>query len=487
MRVFFLIGVILTFYGLAKHRNTTLPQIPQAPQSLSQEASLKTQDFERKLAAFYSSSEWLRRCSVEIDTRITGKTPSAVIPWRNDVQYLTSSWAFGLNLTSIAMAKSSPRPVAITPRHLVSTKHYGWHPKPGQTLRFLTLNNQIVSRTVDRIKYLGSSDNTDFEKDVAVIRLTEDLPESITPMKLIAPNGHADVVQYSCPILRIDQENKALLVQASWRSMSTKINFISPSSNGTPSAKSKSYAPYYEPMITGDSSSPSILLYRDQFGVTPFLVSQVTYAGEGMGPGLTNLAWEIQDIIKGFGDTHSKYLLSFGPYEFTGNAPPSCSISAAREGSTNQCNLTVRRTGGVASGNPNISPSSPSSWVKTGADIWTGKAFCSTASSAVFTATLSGPGGVGTACSSNRVPSVNLAPSCSMSASRINASASCLLSVSIFGESSGAPTVNPSPTTGWTQNGNVWTARANCPVGKTTSFNATVRGPYGTSYCGAGI
>jgi len=70
----------------------------------------------------------------------------------------------------------------------------------------------LISRVVDQVKYLGSGNNSNFEIDVAVVRLNEDLPTSITPMKLIAPLGLKDVVQYTYPVLRIDQENKALLL-----------------------------------------------------------------------------------------------------------------------------------------------------------------------------------------------------------------------------------------------------------------------------------
>lgn len=167
---------------------------------------------QREVAAFYSQAEWLKRCSIEVNGCIAGKKASDVLVWRNGNQYVSSSWAYGLNLTAVAVAKGSPRGVAVTPRHLLYTKHFGWHALSGQTVQFLTMDNQLISRVVDQVKYLGSGNNSNFEIDVAVVRLNEDLPTSITPMKLIAPLGLKDVVQYTYPVLRIDQENKALLL-----------------------------------------------------------------------------------------------------------------------------------------------------------------------------------------------------------------------------------------------------------------------------------
>ena len=112
------------------------------------------------------------------------------------------------------MAANSPRGVAVTRRHLLYTRHYGWHAWPTQTVNFLTTDNQIVSRIVEQVKYLGDFSNGTFkfDFDTAIVRLEEDLPPSITPMKLVAPLGLKDVAQRGCPILRVDQENKALLV-----------------------------------------------------------------------------------------------------------------------------------------------------------------------------------------------------------------------------------------------------------------------------------
>lgn len=383
---------------------------------------------EREINAFYSDLEWLNRCSSEVDSRIQGKTASQVIMWRTDTEYRTDSWAHGLNLTAVTLVRGGPRGVAVTPRHILYTKHYGYHAQPGQAVKFLTMDNRIISRVVDQVKYLGSPNNTILDKDVAVVRLREDLPGSISPMKIIAPEALPDVAQQTCPVLRINQSNKALLVASyKYKSNQLSMGFLQPTANSS-LPKIRPYAPYYEDMIMGDSSSPSILIYRDGFGVTPFLMNQVTYGGTGVGPSHTALASEIQSVILSFGDTASKYQLVFGPYEFSGHQTPTCSIFANRLGSTGTCSILVQGSGDFTLGNPTLSPNQVVTWSRTG-NQWSGTAACSTYSNTTFVAQLSGPGGQGIGCESGEIKSIdsppNPKPSCNLNVTRNESTGTC--------------------------------------------------------------
>jgi len=443
---------------------------------------------QRKIAAFYTSIEWLNRCSSEIDNRIQGKTASAVMSWRSDTEYLASSWAYGLNLSGVAMARGAPRAVAVTSRHLVSTKHYGWHPWPGQTLNFLTMDNRVIARVVDQVKYLGSSNNSVIDTDVAVIRLAEDLPGSISPLKLITPDGLADVAQYMCPVLRLDQENKALLVAASsYGKQYRGAGFIKPTSTSY-ETRIRPYANFYEDMVTGDSTSSSIIIYKDQFGITPFLLSQVTYGGVGKGPNHSSLAAEIQDVINGFGDTGTKYKLVFGPYEYVGHTAPRCTVSSTRISNTGNCSITVQGSGDSTNGNPQILPNSVSSWTRAG-QVWSGTASCSRQASTIFTAQLSGPGGTGPVCESGEVKPVITLPGCTLSASRQGTTNSCSLSVTrTQGNVTGNPSLTPASPISWTKAGDVWSATAPCSNQTDTAFSATLSGPDGVgSACTATV
>ncbi|NBV50494.1 hypothetical protein EBR78_04640 [bacterium] len=389
---------LLLVYSLLVSVSITYGYSPKIPQ--------------RSLAAYYSSAEWLKRCSIEVNTRIAGKTAQNVMLWRDGDKYLSSSWAFGLDLTAVQSTRNAPRGVAVTPRHLLYTKHYGWHAWPGQTVRFLTIDNQVVSRVVDEVKYLGSGNNSNFEIDVAVVRLKEDLPPSIKPMKLVAPLGLQDVAQSTCPILRIDQENKALLVGVNMYSNDysrTRFGFFQPRNETYFSSAVRSYAPFYETMVTGDSTSSSILLYKDQSGVTPFLVSQVTFGGTGSGPNLSALVGDIQATIESFGDTDSKYRLAFGPPEFTGTNPvaplPQCTLDVVykkRNATTGNCNFSLKITNASSLvSNPFSTPQNPRWTIARGNKAASGVLTCNgTTYPRSFSVTVKGPSGHGT-CSAN--------------------------------------------------------------------------------------
>lgn len=467
-----LVALSTTLIWLGSQTEQRPPRIPQEP---------KTPEFiPRGVAAFYLKSEWLNRCSSEIDTRISGKTAADVMPWRNDTQYLSTSWAHGLNLTAVAIARGAPRGVAVTPRHLLYTKHYGWHAWPGQTVRFLTMDNRIISRVVDQVKYLGSADNSVIDTDVAVVRLNEDLPGSISPMKLIAPDGLPDVVQYTCPVLRIDQENKALLVGAGGADKRFRgASFVQPTATHY-EVRLRPYTPYYETMVTGDSTSSSIIVYKDTFGITPFLLSQVTYGGAGSGPNHAALASEIQAVIDGFGDTAPQYRLRYGPYEYAGHTAPNCSVSAQRIANTGTCSIAVQGSGDSTTGNPTLLPNSVSGWTKNGSS-WTGTASCSTQANTVFTAQLSGPGGTGRTCESSEVKALVTLPGCSLTTTRQGTSNTCNISVTrTQGNVTGNPALLPVAPSNWTKSGEVWSGSVSCSQRSGTLFSATLSGPDGT-------
>lgn len=204
---------------------------------------------------------WKEKFSREIWERTCGLDPETAKPLRNDQEYFSTSWAKGIDLTAVTL--NVPRGTAITKKHVIYTKHAGYHAWPGQTLRFLTKENEVINRVVKGYKYLD-------KPDIAIIQLDEDLPESISPMKIISKEGQ-DLVFTDTPLLRVNQQSKALVVEKGVVLGDLKIP--------TPPLDQ-----YYEHMVTGDSSSPSILILQTPQGPTPILYSLVTYSGTGNGP-----------------------------------------------------------------------------------------------------------------------------------------------------------------------------------------------------------
>jgi hypothetical protein len=146
---------------------------------------------------------WREAFSRAVMQRICGKDPATAKPWRTATAYNPNSWIAGINLT--AVTQNVPRGTAITPRHVVYTKHYGYHGQVGQTLNFLTMDNRVISRKIIEVKYLS----TTFDPDVAVVRLDSDLPGSITPMKVLAGSANSYAAIYS-PLLSTDCPSQSI-------------------------------------------------------------------------------------------------------------------------------------------------------------------------------------------------------------------------------------------------------------------------------------
>lgn len=406
---------------------------------------------------------WREAFSRAVMQRICGKDPARAKPWRTATAYNPDSWVAGINLT--AVTQNVPRGTAITPRHVVYTKHYGFHGQVGHTLNFLTMDNRVISRKIIEVKYLS----TTFNPDIAVARLESDLPGSITPMKVLHPNATNYAATFS-PLLRIDQESKALIVQATPsgpQGITTDANFNPPGA---------AYSLYYEDMISGDSSSPSILLMNTNNGVMPILFGVVTYSGPGQGPRIGAHFDQIQTVIESFGDAHK---IVTAPEPAAPKAAPSCSVTASRVGNINNCALTVIGSADDVTGNPVVTPAAPSSWSRSG-NTWTGQSICGLNSETTFSARLTGPGGTGRSCESNTISPVVVLPTCVMSAKRKDQGDTCDLTVNqTAGRTADTLNVSPSSAVPLTRSGTTWSGSGSCPKNAATTFSATLTNPDG--------
>jgi len=237
-------------------------------------------------------------------------------------------------------------------------------------------------------------------------------------------------------------------------------------------------------MITGDSSSPSILLMNSPNGVMPILFGLVTYAGPGQGPKVSQLTTQIQGVIQSFGDSHK---ILTAPPPAAPVAAPTCSITATRIASSSNCNLTVTTSSDPVTGNPITTPSAPATWTRAG-NIWSGRASCSTTAPTTFQATLSGQGGKGPTCESAVIaPIANapILPTCSLSVLRVGTSDNCNYSAMRTSAAGSVRTLNILGTT-TTWDGNTPTnGILKCSQTSDTLVDATVTGPNGSSTCSA--
>ena len=410
---------------------------------------------------------WREAFSLEVMDRICNKDPEVAkrqidFQDRNQPRYLESSWTHGIDLTGVQLGW--PRGIAITSRHLIYTQHLDFHGQVGDTIRFLTMDNRVISRKIIGVKYL---DNV----DLSIARLESDLPGSITPLKILDPEA-AKLVPDLSPVLRIDQQSKALLV------MKKGDSFIKPGEHyGTvlTNPPELAFAQYYQDMIRFDSSSPSILLLRTPYGVMPILYSLVTWGGTGDGPLLHRSLGAIQNAIESFGDSHRivKAMPPVTPY-----SPPNCSISASRSTDGQSCDLKVRASADPVTGNPSIEPYSPENW-NVQQTTWTGKVSCANDPSLTFQATLSGPGGRGRSCESASVGPV--LPQCAISVTRRGTTSVCDVRVTrLTGTPTSPPVLAPRNLSPWTKKGDDWISTTSCPLNTVTTYLATLLDETGT-------
>lgn len=409
--------------------------------------------------------KWLDAFSLEVMERICNKEPEAS-KQRIDLnlsKHLESSWTDGLNLTGVTLGGYA-RGTAITPRHVIYTKHYGYHGQVGETLWFLTLDNRPISRKIVAVKYVDID-------DIAIVRLDSDLPGSITPLRLLDYQA-AQQVPSLVPMLRINQHNKALLVERRHNQIWKPGEAFGTVLTNPPE---RAYAQYYQDMVRFDSSSPTILLLRNEYGVMPILFSLVTFGGPGSGPALHHTINQIQQVITSFGDPHNVQL-AMPPV--TPHVAPSCSILATRANDGVSCDLVVKGSADPVTGNPSVQPTVPSSWSQKG-NTWTGKVACSADQSTVFTATLTGPGGTGRSCESGALGPV--LPQCGLSVVRRGNTATCDVEVIKFvGNPTGNPVLSPSNPSDWVSTGGKWTGTTSCAVNAVTQFKAKLTDTAGT-------
>jgi hypothetical protein len=407
------------------------PTIPQPPLKIDEHGQT-ADDLRLSPIIFDPKNPWYQRCASEIDKRLIGKDPAVAKPWRDATQNLPTSWAYGLNLTAVTHLRYGPRGVAVTPRHVLFTKHYGYHPRVGDPIRFLTMDNRLIERRAAALRYVASDDPSNYTIDITVVRLDSDLPGSITPMKLVKPddNAYRDLAVVYCPVLRIDQEAKAVVVRAAPGSLSERsARFWKawPDARYPDDIMVTTYEKFYEDMISGDSSSPSIAVYSDENGVSTYLLSQVTSGGPGEGSRTANQAELIQNIIRGFGDVDEKYALRFGPYEYAGHARPFCTVAAQRVGQSGDCDVTVAGSGDKVDGTPKLSTAVKSVWSGS-LNSWKATATCPPNEQLFITAALAGPGGESPRCESNAVSPAS-PPSCALGVTRVGDSNQCMASI----------------------------------------------------------
>lgn len=239
-----------------------------------------------------------------VDNRINGLTPSNAINIfdtqdHNASNYIrnTGCWCnqnVSLDLTCISPwnSNSSNKKAGtlISPRHIIFAEHF--QISNGSTIRFVTMDNQVIERTMTSKQSVGPSNNSDFfATDLSVGLLDSDITQgdNINFCKVLPSNfeNYLPHLSDGMASLTLDQEEKALITNF----------FVSNTSAAFSSPKDSNRLNYFESKISGDSGNPAFLIINDEL----ILVTTWTFGGAGSGPNISQLHTEVNSTMASLG------------------------------------------------------------------------------------------------------------------------------------------------------------------------------------------
>lgn len=258
--------------------NRQLLQVPVS-QSVSTAATI--------LAAWVIGS-LARHCTDNVGNRIAGKTTAAgTLDIFSAANHAAASYTrspevwcadYHTALTGCAVWNSSlgqqRAQTAITPRHVIGAAHYGM--TIGETLRFITADNEVIERTVTHTRTIPGTDSR-------ISLLSSAMPSTIRPVRVL-PTGIGTKlanIQFGVPCLLRNQYGEARI--ADWNSMADGKNTFAPQT-----AMPTSRRDWHRLLVVGDSGGPALLMVAGE------LVAVTTWHTAQYGPALQAIDWSAQ-------------------------------------------------------------------------------------------------------------------------------------------------------------------------------------------------
>jgi hypothetical protein len=237
---------------------------------------------------------WEHMCA-QVDSRLVGKDPlsssylfeptslSGYRPENPD------SWLYGIDKTGWSASEYfGDQAIVLTPRHVSFAAHYfgGTPPPPGVPFNFYDLSGNLTIGTVLSSTRIGST-------DIRVVLLTNDLPDTIKPVR-IASNEFLDYIDWASAS---DPRSRTPMV---WRNKFRIARTLDhDNTTGNQSLTSNWYSSdptdptrldFYSQAIQFDSGSPiSFLFKNDAILVGHFLYGYGNEAGPRYGSYLTEI------------------------------------------------------------------------------------------------------------------------------------------------------------------------------------------------------
>lgn len=241
-----------------------------------------------------------KHCEDAVNSRIAGATTS-MWPMFADYQASNASgsytwnpdcWIYDLRQQATCISPWNSNSgnrraaTAITPRHFITVPHF---PVPvGSELRFVTADNQTVTRTVVGTK--KPPGYSPYFPEVMVGVLDADLPESIVPCKVLPddwanylPNGPSFIAAFAT-----DQDANALV-----KDIDTFDNWA----NFRQSNNQSDERVLHQRLVSGDSGNPSFIFINGEFVcLTMWLYGGDTGSGTFLTPQIASMNQMIADL-----------------------------------------------------------------------------------------------------------------------------------------------------------------------------------------------
>ncbi len=212
------------------------------------------------------------------------------------------SWIHSLNQQQLTAT-------AISPLHIISAAH--WHPVVGQTIYFVDASNHSIPRLIESAQQI--IDPNGGTTDLWVAKLASELPESITPFKVLPKNYKAILAEISSGIPTWICQGGTTTISALW--VATDANdqaaYLPNPSRGFDLNFIKHSGAYagWNPVIHGGSGSPVFVVINHQ----PVLISILHYM-RGVeflgGPSVTDLSGPINAAMAALQGGSSPYQLT---------------------------------------------------------------------------------------------------------------------------------------------------------------------------------
>lgn len=253
-----------------------------------------------------------------IDAEIAGKTPSAALPIFSAQDHTTPSYtrntgcwgaAYVSALTSISPWNSQGGAhyagILISPRHVLFAQHYC--PAAGATIRFITADNTVVTRTLSSIQHLTQSQS--YYPDLSVGKLDSDVPGTISFARILPDtfaNNLPSLASYPVPCAATDQEEKLLVREVTAIPTST-ASYAQVTMQMPQDAARRGF---YEDIVGGDSGNPAFLIVNNQL----VLLTCWTFGGGGSGSSVVAFKTAINAAMTSLGGGYTLTAADFSGF-----------------------------------------------------------------------------------------------------------------------------------------------------------------------------